>query len=58
MSRIYMAARNKGFDKVAWQASIIYQDNLTGVEFSYFSPNGEEGYPGNVLVKVIIFNRA
>ena len=43
---------NKGFDKVAWQANIIYQDNLTGVEFSYFSPNGEEGYPGNVLVKV------
>jgi aldose 1-epimerase len=44
---------DKGFDKVAWQASIIYQENLTGVEFSYFSASGEENYPGNVLVKVI-----
>jgi aldose 1-epimerase len=39
----------KGFDKVLW-SSRITPDN--GVEFSYLSKDGEEGYPGNLTVKV------
>ncbi len=39
----------KGFDKVLW-SSRITSDN--GVEFSYLSKDGEEGYPGNLDVKV------
>jgi aldose 1-epimerase len=42
----------KGFDKVIWDARI---DNSipNALELSYFSPDGEEGYPGNLNVKVI-----
>jgi len=41
---------SKGFDKVVWQAEIIGDCEL---ELSYFSKDGEEGYPGNLNVKVI-----
>ena len=37
-----------GFDKVLWSGNPT--DN--GVEFRYTSKNGEEGYPGNLTVKV------
>lgn len=43
---------NRGFDKVIWDASIHENDQEISVEFSYLSPNGEEGYPGNVSIKV------
>jgi aldose 1-epimerase len=43
---------NKGFDKVVWDAEIIENDLEIGVEFSYVSPDGEEGYPGNLAIKV------
>ncbi|MCP8967957.1 aldose epimerase family protein [Ectobacillus ponti] len=38
----------KGFDRVVWDAEIIEN----GVVFSYVSPDGEEGYPGTLHVKV------
>lgn len=38
----------KGFDKVIWDA--VQQGNV--VELSYTSADGEEGYPGNLTVKV------
>ncbi|PLS01126.1 aldose epimerase family protein [Neobacillus cucumis] len=43
---------NSGFDKVIWDASVIENDQEVSVQFSYLSPNGEEGYPGNLNVKV------
>ena len=39
----------KGFDKVVWSGRIT-DENV--VEFSYLSKDGEEGYPGNLSVKV------
>ncbi|MDD8020780.1 MAG: galactose mutarotase [Acidobacteriota bacterium] len=42
----------KGFDKVIWQAEPFGQPAGAGVKFSYFSPDGEEGYPGNVSCQV------
>jgi aldose 1-epimerase len=39
----------KGFDKVLWSGKAT-ADN--GVEFSYTAKDGEEGYPGNLSVKV------
>ena len=39
----------RGFDKVLWSGKPT-ADN--GVEFSYVSPDGEEGYPGNLTVKI------
>ena len=38
----------KGFDKVVWDYEIID----SGVEFTYVSEDGEEGYPGRLTTKV------
>lgn len=42
----------KGFDKVVWKGKGFETENSSGVEFSYFSIDGEEGYPGNFNIKV------
>jgi aldose 1-epimerase len=39
----------KGFDKVLWTGKAT---DRNGVEFTYTSKDGEEGYPGNLAVKV------
>jgi aldose 1-epimerase len=41
-----------GFDKVAWGAEPFEKGDSAGVVFSYSSPDGEEGYPGNLDVRV------
>ena len=41
----------QGFDKVVWNSRIV-DSELNTLELSYFSANGEEGYPGNLDVKV------
>lgn len=43
----------QGFDKKLWQMQPFQQADSVGVELSYLSPDGEEGYPGNLQVKVI-----
>jgi aldose 1-epimerase len=40
----------KGFDKVVWKAELL--QGKTGVAFSRRSPDGEEGYPGNLDVRI------
>ena len=40
----------KGFDKVVWKAEPL--QGKTGVAFSRLSPDGEEGYPGNLDVRI------
>ncbi len=42
----------KGYDKVVWKAEEVRRDGEVGVRFSYLSPDGEEGYPGNLTVAV------
>ncbi|MEE2641990.1 MAG: aldose epimerase family protein [Planctomycetota bacterium] len=42
----------KSLDKVVWKARPWAGKNGTGVTFTYTSPDGEEGYPGNLSVKV------
>jgi aldose 1-epimerase len=42
----------KGFDKVLWQGEIITKDGTEALQLSYLSKDGEEGYPGNLEVKV------
>jgi aldose 1-epimerase len=42
----------KGFDKVIWDAEILEREEEIGVQFSYLSPDGEEGYPGNLKLTV------
>ncbi|HEY0874031.1 MAG TPA: aldose epimerase family protein [Vicinamibacterales bacterium] len=41
---------NKGFDKVLWKAAPV--DGRNAVTFTRTSPDGEEGYPGNLQVQV------
>jgi aldose 1-epimerase len=41
-----------GFNQRLWDAEIIEREQEIGVQFSYFSPDGEEGYPGNLTIKI------
>ncbi len=43
----------RGFDKVMWKAKEVVSEQGEGVRFSYLSPDGEEGYPGNLEVYVV-----
>ena len=45
----------RSLDKVVWQAKPYSSDRGHGVRFSYTSPDGEEGYPGTLNVKVNYF---
>ncbi len=41
-----------GFDKVLWDAQPFQNENGVGLVLRYLSKDGEEGYPGNLHVKV------
>ena len=43
----------KGFDKVVWKAESGKNTDSASVVLSYLSPDGEEGYPGNLDVTVV-----
>lgn len=43
---------NHGFDKVTWTSKALTTPDGPAVQFSYISPNGEGGYPGNMTVNV------
>ena len=45
----------KSLDKVVWKAKPWSDDKGSGVKFEYTSPDGEEGYPGNLKVEVEFF---
>ncbi len=42
----------KGFDKVIWSGEAVSDNDDTGVQLTYHSQNGEEGYPGALDVVV------
>ena len=42
----------KGFDKVVWKAEPVAAADGAAVKFTYRSPDGEEGYPGNLTTSV------
>ena len=41
-----------GFDKRIWTHQLIQQTDEIGVEFQLHSPDGDQGYPGNLQVTV------
>jgi len=43
----------KGFDKVVWDSKEVFDDSTASLVLSYLSNDMEEGYPGNLNVKVI-----
>lgn len=60
--RAYQLAANEGrsalhggpqraFDRVEWKAEFVQGEHGAGIRFRYLSPDGEEGYPGNLRVE-------
>ena len=45
---------NVGFNKKLWQAQLIDAQDASTVQFTYISPDGEEGYPGQ-LASVVTY---
>jgi aldose 1-epimerase len=43
----------RGFDKVVWTAVPVEMPSGAAVRFTYFSKDGEEGYPGNMNASVL-----
>jgi aldose 1-epimerase len=43
----------RGFDKVVWTGRPLKVRNGAALELTYLSKDGEEGYPGNLSVKVV-----
>jgi aldose 1-epimerase len=43
----------KGFNKAVWNAREVAGKDGPSVELTYLSKDGEEGYPGNLAVKVV-----
>jgi aldose 1-epimerase len=61
--KVYTLATNDGpnalhggatrsLDKVVWKGKPFESANGEGVVFTYTSPDGEEGYPGNLAIKI------
>ncbi|HOJ47560.1 MAG TPA: aldose epimerase family protein [Bacillota bacterium] len=45
---------NKGFDKAVWKyRASQFADGSASLALSHFSPDGDEGYPGNLQVEVV-----
>nr|WP_240465293.1 aldose epimerase family protein [Neobacillus thermocopriae] len=43
----------KGFDKRIWKTEPVEQVDAVGIRFTYLSPDGEEGYPGNLEINIL-----
>jgi len=43
----------RGFDKAVWQAESFKRNDVVGVVFTHTSPDGDEGYPGTLSLRVI-----
>jgi len=43
---------NRGFDKLVWNAEPFKRDDVVGVTFTQTSPDGDEGYPGALSMRV------
>lgn len=42
----------RGFDKIVWHAEMLESDSGVAVIFTHTSPDGDEGYPGNLSIRV------
>ncbi|MEW5958978.1 MAG: aldose epimerase family protein [Chloroflexota bacterium] len=43
----------KGFDRAVWHAETVQNEAEIGVKLTHVSPDGDEGYPGNLRVTVV-----
>ncbi len=42
----------KGFDKIVWHAEPFKNKNGVGIIFTHTSPDGDQGYPGNLTARI------
>ena len=42
----------QGFDRFVWKGEMLEEQNRVGVRFSRLSPDGEQGFPGNLQCSV------
>lgn len=45
---VHLHGGTKGFDRVMWHGEPLAEADRAGVRFTRLSPDGEEGYPGNL----------
>jgi len=45
---VHLHGGTKGFDRVMWKSEPVVEKERSGVKFTRMSPDGEEGYPGNL----------
>lgn len=50
--KVHLHGGDIGFNKKIWEAEIVENDDGCGVDLALMSPDGEEGFPGNLQVKV------
>jgi aldose 1-epimerase len=50
--RNHLHGGKKGFDRAVWACALFQRGGVGGVLFTYESPDGEEGYPGNLNARV------
>ena len=51
--KIHIHGGRNGFQKKVWQAAPLPQDGAAAVELTLTSPDGDEGYPGTLHVKLV-----
>ena len=44
---------HRGFNKVLWEPREHHSEDGPALELTYLSPDGEEGYPGNLSVRIL-----
>jgi aldose 1-epimerase len=50
---VHLHGGKVGFNRKLWQATPATRDGLPALRLRYLSPDGEEGYPGNLQVEVM-----
>jgi aldose 1-epimerase len=49
---VHLHGGNRGFNRAIWQAEPTTRDGLPALRLRHLSPDGDEGYPGNLKVEV------
>ena len=49
---VHLHGGTTGFDRVMWKGEPLVEKERAGVRFTRTSPDGEEGYPGNLVCSV------